>query len=681
MISEDPNGTVFPCIHNILNRMDAVPRVSPADFGNARLGVDYYIPDHTNNDSMADYYTRMYRVLETIATGYGGETDPVVKNADPAVFPYDRPVEIYNFSLQALVTDFSSMGLQPYRDWRGTPIGNKDGEGYSLYIDEFLDKFVHALVASRAWDYNPAAPTAAIQGTDPLTHRQNYGDPARGIEEGLRTLSSIALGKPGATMGGAFSGIGSAIPSIILPAGQLLLKLLANYDLMPTEVGAQSMAGNVESILKSILLQSEDFRAHEAEVNAAAAALSPVLTRLFLYDRMQTGSQYLGTLLKYAGDQVIVSHISEQVAAWNESLDENYVGRYRALTVPRAADVKLVQFREGLDDALSFDGRGVLIAEARGGALLQQRDQRVTVSARGENQTICFPAYLDIRAEISLPDSTGTKALPLQLGGLQPEEDRTSWRTDFERNAADGNILPESIRLYEALTPAAEPGMEEISGADISLALGETLLLTCGKTTSPVEGAKQGKFALSVRHDCPSGDFTDVDRSIDSWSHAAIDWAVLKRITNGTSETTFSPDKACTRAEAVTFLWRFAGCPEVKGVQNPFADVGDGLWYTDAVRWAVKQGITRGTSETTFSPDETCSRCQIVTFLWRMNGEPKAKEEGRFTDVAAGDYFAPAVSWAVEEGITNGVEATRFAPHDDCARAHIVTFLYRSAAS
>ena len=681
VVSEDPDGTVYPNIHNVLNRMDAVPRVSPAEFGNRRLGVDYYVPDHTNNDRMADYYTRMYRVLETIATGYDMETDPVVKNANPETYPYDRPVEIYNFSLQALVSDMSSMGLQPYRDWRGFPIGTKDGEGYSLYLDEFLDRFVSAFIRSRAWDYNPAAPTAPITVTDPLTHRQNYGDPARGIEEGLRTLSSIALGKPGATMGGAFSGIGSAIPGIILPAGQLLLKLKANYDLVPTEAGAQSMAKDVESILKSILLQSEDFKAHERDVNEAAEALSPVLTRLFLYDRMQTGSQYLGTLLKYAGDQIIVSHISEQVAAWNESVDENYVGGYRALTVPKAADVKLVQFRACLDDALSFDGKGVLIAEARDGEMLQRLDQRVTVSADGDTQTIRFPAFLDVRAEITLPDGAGTQKLPLWLEGLQPADGRTSWRADFDRDPASGNILQNTVRYDQSLTSAAEPGMEQVNSTDIALNAGETLLLTCGRTTSPIEGAEQGNFALAVRsnrHNCPSKDFTDVDRSAESWSHAAIDWAVQKKITNGTSPTTFSPDKACTRAEAVTFLWRFAGSPKVSGAENPFRDVRDDDWYAEAVRWAVKEGITKGTSENTFSPDETCTRGQIVTFLWRMNGEPKAKAAGSFSDVAASDYFAPAVSWAVEEGVTNGVSDTLFAPNDNCTRAHIVTFLYRS---
>lgn len=679
--TEDPDGTVFPCIHNVLNRMDAVPRVSPAVFGNARLGVDYYIPDHTNNERMADYYTRMFRVLELVAPGYGNEVDPVVTKADPATYPYDRPVEIYNFSLQALVSDFNSKGLQPYRQWRGEPIGNPDGEGWSLYIDAFLDKFVDAFVSSRAWDYDPAAPTAPIKGTDPMTHRQHYGDPARGIEEGLRTITAAALSRPGSSLGDMFSGIGGALPSVLLPAAQLLLRLKASYDLVPLESTAQAMAENVAVILKAILLQSEDFKAREAEVNAAADALAPVLTRLFLYDRMNTGSQYLGTLLKYAGDQIIVSHISELGVAWADSLDEDYVGGYRALTVPKAADVKLVQFREGLDDALSADGEGVLIAEAKGGAMVRQLDQRVTVTADGDAQTVRFPAYLDIRAEVTLPEGMDMQTLPLYLDGLQPTDGRTSLRADFERDAANGNIVPSSVRVVPALTGAAEPGMEQINRAAIALKGGDTLLLCCGKSTSDYETAVQGDFTFAVRkgeENCPSKDFTDVDRSAESWSHKAIDWAVVKNITNGTSPTTFSPDKACTRAEAVTFLWRFAGCPKVNGAGSPFRDVGKDDWYAEAVRWAVKKGITNGTSEDTFSPEQTCTRGQIVTLLWRMNGEPKAKAGGGFADVAATDYFALAVRWAVEKGVTNGVSDTLFAPYDDCTRAHIVTFLYRS---
>ena len=114
-------------------------------------------------------------------------------------------------------------------------------------------------------------------------------------------------------------------------------------------------------------------------------------------------------------------------------------------------------------------------------------------------------------------------------------------------------------------------------------------------------------------------------------------------------------------------------------MDNPFKDVTLDSWYAKAVLWAVENDITNGTSADTFSPDQTCTRGQIVTFLWRMEGTPKAKEASSFTDVAATDYYAPAIDWAVEKGITNGVSATRFAPKDDCTRAHIVTFLFRCA--
>ena len=218
-----------------------------------------------------------------------------------------------------------------------------------------------------------------------------------------------------------------------------------------------------------------------------------------------------------------------------------------------------------------------------------------------------------------------------------------------------------------------------------------------GVVTKEATLAEEGEMLFTCKHDpshtrtevipklhdcdggdnCPSKDFTDVDRSAKSWSHAAIDWAVLNEITNGTTKTTFSPNKTCTRAEAVTFLWRAAGCPEVEDVDNPFKDVTLDTWYAKAVLWAVSEGITNGTSADTFSPDDTCIRGQIVTFLWRMQGEPEAAKASSFADVSAKDYYAPAVDWAVEEGITNGVSATLFAPKDDCTRAHIVTFLFR----
>ena len=169
--------------------------------------------------------------------------------------------------------------------------------------------------------------------------------------------------------------------------------------------------------------------------------------------------------------------------------------------------------------------------------------------------------------------------------------------------------------------------------------------------------------------------FTDVPE--DSWYEDAVIWAVDKGVTSGTSATTFDPDGICTRAQAVTFLWRAAGSPAPTTVSMPFTDVKAGSWYYDAVLWAVEQGITKGTSDITFSPDLNCSRGQIVTFLWRSAKSPVAGAANPFTDVKADAYYAHAVLWAVKAGVTNGSSATTFSPDADCSRAQIVTFIYR----
>ncbi len=203
------------------------------------------------------------------------------------------------------------------------------------------------------------------------------------------------------------------------------------------------------------------------------------------------------------------------------------------------------------------------------------------------------------------------------------------------------------------------------------------MLFTCRNDPSHTKTEAIEKLRECDGEHCPSKAFTDVDRRENSWSHVPIDWAVLKGVTNGTSKTTFSPNKACTRAEAVTFLWRASGSPEPKEADCPFTDVKLDSWYGKAVLWAVAQGITKGTSETAFSPSATCTRGQIVTFLWRMEGEPASETTGSFADVPAGAYYAAAVEWAVDTGVTNGVSPTRFAPGSVCTRAHIVTFLWR----
>lgn len=158
----------------------------------------------------------------------------------------------------------------------------------------------------------------------------------------------------------------------------------------------------------------------------------------------------------------------------------------------------------------------------------------------------------------------------------------------------------------------------------------------------------------------------------------AVQWAVENGITNGTGKNTFSPNDVCSRYQIVMFLWRAAGQPEAKAAVS-FADVKPGDIFYEAVQWAVERGITKGTSSTIFSPFAPCTRGQIVTFLYRSAGSPKVSGACNFSDVSSGSFCRDAVIWASSEGITNGTSAGRFSPNEGCTRAQVVTFLYRAS--
>lgn len=175
----------------------------------------------------------------------------------------------------------------------------------------------------------------------------------------------------------------------------------------------------------------------------------------------------------------------------------------------------------------------------------------------------------------------------------------------------------------------------------------------------------------------PDEPFVDISKS--DYFYDAVIWAVDQGITTGDGVNTFSPNKSCTRAQMVTFLWRAAGSPTAAG-DNPFTDVAAGEYYTDAVLWAVSKGITNGTGVDTFSPNATVSRGQTVTFLYRYAGSPAVNGGESFSDVVTTDYFANAVQWAVANGITYGDGVNTFSPAKDCTRGQIVTFMYRQMA-
>ena len=242
------------------------------------------------------------------------------------------------------------------------------------------------------------------------------------------------------------------------------------------------------------------------------------------------------------------------------------------------------------------------------------------------------------------------------------------------RNAAKGAAVTVTV------TPDSGYEMDKLTVTDAS---GKTISTTDkgnGKFTFTMPNGKVSVSATFKQTTLtpPSTGFVDVPAS--AYYADAVKWAVEKGITTGTSATTFSPEASCTRAQMVTFLWRAAGSPAPKATTTAFTDLDKSAYYYDAVLWAVEQGITTGTSATTFSPNATVTRGQTVTFLYRFAGQPAVSGSSSFTDVNSSDYYAAAVQWAKEQGITSGTTATTFSPTNDCTRGQIVTFLYRQLA-
>ena len=255
-----------------------------------------------------------------------------------------------------------------------------------------------------------------------------------------------------------------------------------------------------------------------------------------------------------------------------------------------------------------------------------------------------------------------------------------------------------SSRRYDVSVPSVKHG--DVTVSPKSASKGDTVTITVKPdsgyeldtlTVKDASGSKikvkdkgDGKFTFTMPASkvTVSAEFAEIetldfaDVSTDAYYYEAVKWAAKKGITGGTGDGTFNPNGSCTRAHIVTFLWRAACSPAPKSTVS-FADVPADSYYAKAVAWAVENSITLGTGDGTFSPNATCTRAQSVTFLYRALGTAPTTVNG-FTDVTADAFYADAVAWAVESGVTNGTSASTFSPNNGCTRAQIVTFLYRA---
>ena len=252
-----------------------------------------------------------------------------------------------------------------------------------------------------------------------------------------------------------------------------------------------------------------------------------------------------------------------------------------------------------------------------------------------------------------------------------PDKTENGTVTVSPKNAAGGTTVTVTVKPNDGYV------LETLTVTDKN---GDELKLTDkgnGKYTFTMPGSKVEVKATFMEDNSVLNFFYDVPN--DAFFYEAVKWAVKSGVTNGLTETMFGPYEPCTRAQIVTFLWRAAGSPEPKAMSS-FADVPASAYYAKAVAWAIENGITNGMTETTFAPDATCTRGQGVTFLYRaLKGS--AGGGANFTDVKSDTFYADAVNWAVANNVTNGTSDTTFSPNDNCTRGQIVTFLWRLYAS
>jgi len=265
--------------------------------------------------------------------------------------------------------------------------------------------------------------------------------------------------------------------------------------------------------------------------------------------------------------------------------------------------------------------------------------------------------------------SSGSSSYDPTYSVSTPSKTENGSVTVSPKNASKGDtvtvtVKPDSGYVLETLTVTDKNG-NELTLKDKGN----------GKYTFTMPAGKVEVKATFMEDNSMLNFFYDVPNN--AYFYEAVKWAVKNGITTGVGNDLFAPEQPCTRAQIVTFLWRAAGSPEPKGAASGMSDVVSGSYYEKAVAWAIENGITTGTTTTTFSPDVTCTRAQAVTFLARAL-KAKAASAAEFSDVPTGSYFADAVAWAAANGVTEGIGGGLFGSDNDCTRGQIVTFLYRA---
>ena len=509
------NALAYKNIHNIVNQMDLVPRVSPSEFHHQRLGVDYVMPYHGNTTvaENEEYYNRMYRVLQTIAVGatFNGNytEDPLIAAVNPSNYPYNRTMTPYKLSATKLVTDaiagrlMTEFGTEESKK-RGFLTGNVDRVLGDLdnngtcdwHLDDMLDEIINVFLVSNAWDRGYGSTTSDVN-----THKLRY---IESYQESMRTVLGYLLDFSGPAVLGLADSLMGEITSVLRLSNAGVALAFVNFYNDPTgsysrynllvdaswrgksykDVLINESKGVAVDLVNRMTAGYTHPTITRAQMNASMEKLVGLVVDLFADELDRYESQYFGTFLRLM-NVILSTHEQETVLSWITSLDDNHMNRsYRTLTVPVGTNVKLYEFREQYGETLSVGGVAPLVAEFTNGTQVSSLDQRIYMESNGSTMTIRYPASLDIRSDVTLaPGSAAVSDLDYRVADYRTKQDTT----DVSVGATQFQTLSDNNR-YTNITNTSRTNAAAINSASAAdaVALGpyDTLKVMANATTS-----------------------------------------------------------------------------------------------------------------------------------------------------------------------------------------------------
>lgn len=444
----DENALAYKNIHNIVNPMDLVPRVSPSEFDHQRLGVDYLMPYHKNTTAAENevLYARMYEVLKTIAVGNGSKEDPLIAAVNPSNYPYNRPMTPYTMRATKLVSDaiggnlMTEFGTEESKKKGGLfsggnvdrVLGDTNGDGTcDWYLDNMLDEVLGVFLVSTAWDrgYNNST-------TDALTHKVRFIEK---YQEDMRTVLGYLLGFSGPAFLGLVDSLMDQITNQLKLSNAGFALAFVNFYNDPQGSYARYnylvdsdwrgrpkkdvLIDEAQKVAISVVNDMTAGYTHptisRTKMNQAMKTLTGLVIDLYADELDRYESQYLGTCLRLM-NVILSTHEQETVLSWITSLDNNHINRgYRTLTLPANTNVKLLEFREQFEGPASFDGDAPVVAEYNNGEEVENLDQRIYAEQQGDNLIIRYPASLDIRADVTTLNGGVIDDLAYQVADYQ----------------------------------------------------------------------------------------------------------------------------------------------------------------------------------------------------------------------------------------------------------------------